>query len=113
MPFKYQTSDKSLSGPLNIGPYVGYRFEDYSSAIIPIFSAGYTTNIPVGLANGGGTVNRSGYSLAFGALFTINKGTGIQIGVMAGQDRLGTNALAPYPYEGKTWISLAVGAKIF
>ncbi|GAB5605823.1 hypothetical protein [Sideroxyarcus sp. TK5] len=113
VPFKYQLSDKSFGGSSTIGPYVGYRFQDNQGAVTPVVSAGWVNNIPVALANGGGTINRSGFSWAAGVIFSIDKGTGFQAGVLVGQDRLGSNAAAPYQYEGKYWLSLSVGYKFF
>ncbi|MDD2777099.1 MAG: hypothetical protein PHU06_14195 [Gallionella sp.] len=111
VPFKYQLSDKSFSGSTTIEPYIGYKFQDNRGSITPVFSAGLVSNIKVPLANGGGTVDRSGISLATGVIFSIDKGTGIQIGILFGQDRLGSNAAAPYQYEGKTWTSVSIGWK--
>lgn len=111
VPFKYQTTDKSFSGSSTLGTYVGYKFQDNSGSVTPILSAGIVPNIAVPLANGTGTVNRSGFSWAGGVIFSIDKGTGTQIGILVGQDRLGSNAAAPYVYEGKTWLSLSAGWK--
>lgn len=113
VPYKYQLHDKSFGSALSIGPYLGYRTEDRGSSITWVISAGYVNNIPVPLANNTGTVNRSGFSIAVGPIISINKGTGMEIGVLAGQDRLGSNAAAPYQYEGKTWVSIAIGFKFF
>lgn len=112
VPFKYQLSDKSFSGSTTIGTYVGYKLQDNRGSITPILSAGWVPNIAVPLATGG-SVNRSGFSWAGGVIFSIDKGTGTQIGILFGQDRLGSNAAAPYAYEGKTWMSLSIGYKFF
>jgi len=125
VPFKYQTHDKSFSGSTSIGPYLGYRIANDSTVSFKllqgtsttfVLSAGWVSNIAVATAPGvtpAGTVNSSGLSLATGFIFAVDKGTGIRVGVLAGQDRLGSNSTAPYPYEGKTWVSLAVGYKFF
>ena len=34
-------------------------------------------------------------------------------GDLLGQSKLGSNAVAPYAYEGKTWVSVSVGYKFF
>ena len=60
---------------------------------------------------GAWNANRSGFSVALGVIFSIDKGTGIQMGILVGQDRLGNSATAPYVYEGKTWLSMSVGFK--
>lgn len=111
VPFKYQLSDKSFSGSTTIGPYFGYKIQNSSGSITPVISAGWVGNIAVPLANGSGTVNRSGFTIAAGLIFSIDKGTGTQIGVLFGQDRLGSNAVAPYQYEGDTWFSMSIGFK--
>lgn len=111
VPFKYQLSDNSLSGATSLGPYAGYKFQDNRGSITPIFSALLVPNISVPQANGGASVNRSGFSFAGGIIFSIDKGTGTQIGLLLGQDRLGSNAAAPYAYEGKTWLSVSIGFK--
>ncbi len=111
VPYKYQLHDKSFGSALTIGPYVGYRFADQASSTTWVLTAGIVNNIPVPLANNTGTVNRSGFTLAVGWIFSINKGTGLEAGVLFGQDRLGSNAAAPYQYEGKTWASVAIGYK--
>jgi hypothetical protein len=113
VPYKYQLSDKSFGSALSIGPYLGYRSEDRGSSLVYLMSAGYVSNIPVPLADKSGTVNRSGFTVAVGVIATIDKGSGIQVGLIAGQDRLGSNSLAPYEYEGKTWLSIAIGFKFF
>jgi len=113
VPYKYQLSDKSFGSALSVGPYVGYRQDARGSSVTYVVSAGLVNNIPVELANGSGTVNRSGFSFATGVIFSIDKGTGMQIGLLVGQDRLGSNSAAPYAYEGKTWGSVAIGYKFF
>ena len=120
VPFKYQTSDKSFGGSTSIGPYLGYRIAPFKylngTSTTFIASAGYANNIAVPTAPGvapAGSVNRSGLSLAAGIIFAVDKGEGIQVGVLVGQDRLGSNATAPYAYEGKTWVSVAIGYKFF
>jgi hypothetical protein len=111
VPYKFQLHDKSISSALSLGPYVGYRTENGGTALAWVVSAGLINNIPVAQVNGTGSVNRSGFSLATGLIFSIKKGTGIEVGLLVGQDRLGSNSSAPYPYEGKTWVSVAVGYK--
>lgn len=111
VPFKYFSSDKSFSGSSTIGTYVGYKFQDNRGSFTPVLSAGWMPNISVPTANGGASVSRSGFSLATGVIFSVDKGTGLQLGVLVGQDRLGSNAVAPYQYEGKTWFSLSIGFK--
>jgi hypothetical protein len=113
VPYKYQFKDKSFGSALSVGPYVGYRQDTLGSSVTYIVSAGMVNNIPVALANGTGTVTRSGFSLAAGVVFSIDKGTGMQVGLLFGQDRLGSNAEAPYAYEGKTWGSVAIGYRFF
>lgn len=113
IPYKYQLSDKSFGSALSVGPYFGFRQADQAGSITYVLSAGLVNNIPVALANNAGTVIRSGFTLATGMIFSIDKGTGIQVGVLVGQDNLGTNTAAPYAYEGKPWVSIAVGYKFF
>ena len=121
VPFKYQLSDQSLSSSTTIGPYLGYRIADWAemtagTSTTLVGSIGLVNNIPVPTAPGvtpAGSVNRSGLSTAFGVVFSVDKGTGIQVGLLLGQDRLGSNAVAPYAYEGKTWVSVSVGYKFF
>lgn len=113
VPYKYQLYDKSFGSALSVGPYLGYRQEDRGSSVTYVVSAGLVNNIPVPLADNTGTVNRSGFSIAAGGILSIDKGSGIQVGVLVGQDRLGKNAAATYVYEGKTWVSVAVGYKFF
>lgn len=121
IPFKYHPSDKSFGGSASIGPYVGYRISPYISGLYGtsatwIASAGWTSSIAVPTAPNvtpAGSVNRSGFSFSTGLIFSVDKGEGIQVGILAGQDRMGSNAIAPYSYEGKTWISMAVGYKFF
>jgi hypothetical protein len=111
VPFKYYSSDKSFTGASTIGTYIGYKFQDNRGSFTPILSVGWVPSIKVPLSNGTGTVDRSGLSLATGVIFSVDKGTGIQLGVLAGQDRLGNNAAAPYAQEGKWWLSISVGFK--
>ncbi len=113
IPYKYQLSDKSFGSALSVGPYFGFRLADQAGSITYVLSAGFVNNIPVALANSSGTENRSGFTLATGMIFSIDKGTGMQIGVLVGQDNLGTNTAAPYAYEGKPWVSIAIGYKFF
>ncbi|MBI3713577.1 MAG: hypothetical protein HY253_11550 [Burkholderiales bacterium] len=125
LPFKYQFSDKTFTNATTIGPYLGYgvnsNWGDFmgGTSTTLVFSAGWVNNIDVPLLKAAdakestGTVNRSGFTTAVGIVFSVDKGTGMQFGVFAGQDRLGRNTLAPYKYEGKWWLSGMVGYKFF
>jgi hypothetical protein len=113
VPFKYQTSDKSFSGSTSIGPYVGYRFQSNSGSVTPVISAGWVSNIPVSTGTGTQTTSASGFSWSAGVIFSVDKGSRIQFGVLAGQDRVGSSAPNPYKYEGDTWLSMAIGYKVF
>lgn len=130
LPFKYQFYDKTFTNATTIGPYLGYGITSNwgdmmgGTSTTVVFSAGWVNNIDVPLlkatdgkeSNGkesNGSVNRSGFTAAVGLVFSVDKGTGMQFGIFAGQDRLGRNALAPYKYEGKWWLSGMVGYKFF
>jgi hypothetical protein len=128
VPFKFHTVDKSITGSTTIGPYIGYRSANFGSfsgttagilngtSTTFVLSVGWVDNISVPTAPGvnpPGTVDRSGVSMAIGVIFSVDKGSGTQVGLLVGQDRLGSNAIAPYKYEGQTWVSFAIGYKFF
>lgn len=112
VPFKFRTKDDSLSGEATVGAYAGYGWDmpklNYI-VVTPFLSAGIT-QVSVSSVNDAGNVestNKSGFTLAGG--FLIQNWGGVNIGIVAGEDRIGDKA---WEYEGDTWYSLSVGWKL-
>ena len=119
VPFKYQTHDHSLQQGVTIGGYLGVQLPfgldglesnyDFTFTLL-IFAGGSWATLSQTQTNGSTqttTNNQLGISYGVGTLFTINNS--YQLGVIVGWDRLGSNASPPSPYEGKAWVSFAIG----
>ena len=109
VPFKYRTNDKSISGEVAVGYYVGVTWEwGREIGVTPIISAGIsqisvaeTTETTEAELK---TKNRTGFTWAAG--FLISNWDGVNIGLVYGQDRLGDTT---WEHEGEGWLSLSVG----
>lgn len=115
VPFKYRTNDKSISGEVAVGYYVGITWEwGREAGVTPIVSAGLSqisvadvTNATDATDSTGEklkTENRTGFTWAAG--FLISNWDGVNIGLIYGQDRLGD---PEWEHEGEGWLSLSIG----
>ncbi|HET7765741.1 MAG TPA: hypothetical protein VFK92_11695 [Burkholderiales bacterium] len=115
VPFKYQTHDHSLQPGVTLGGYLGLQWpfwgldSDYNFTVTPlVFAGGSWATTPQSQPNGSASnSNQLGISYGAGAFVTLNNV--YQLGLIAGWDRLGSNASPPSPYEGKAWVSFAIG----
>lgn len=116
VPFKYRLDDKSIGGDATVGYYAGWGWDtnffgasEKYVTFTPFLSAGLT-QVSVSELDGGGNAteeSKSGISWAAGLL--INNWDSINIGVVYGQDRIGSQDWA---HEGEGWFSLSVGWEI-
>lgn len=108
VPFKYMRDAEAMVNSTSYQLYLGYRRDANGDGEGPFLSAGVSSaDIPTGA---GTATSKQGISYGWGWLFEIKKGSGIQLMVMAGQDRFGANS--GYNYEGGVWYSLSLGFKL-
>jgi hypothetical protein len=114
VPFKWQTSDKSLGGSTSIGAYVGFQtgtsIGGYGFNMIPLISLGLTNLTVQNQTNSSDTSTVTGFTAALGLGFSVSKSqSSLQGGLVCGQDRAGTSTPTPYKYEGEWWCSIELG----
>jgi hypothetical protein len=117
VPFKFQLHDHSLQQGVTLGGYLGFQTpfpagrwdHPYNFTWTPLlFAGGSWASAAQTQPNGSATnSNQLGISYGAGTFFTINNS--YQLGVILGWDRLGSNASPAYKYEGKPWLSFAIG----
>jgi opacity protein-like surface antigen len=116
VPFKYRTSDDSISGEATVGYYAGWGWDtnffgasDRYVTFTPFLSAGLTqvavTTVDENQETS--TDNKSGFSWATGIL--INNWDSVNIGVVYGEDRIGDKE---WEHEGDGWLSISIGWEI-
>jgi len=114
VPFKYRSDDKSISGEVAVGYYIGYAvplnwISDKLKTVsfTPIASIG-VSQISVAETTGTNneikTENRTGFTWAVG--FLLNNWDGVNVGLVYGQDRIGDST---WEHEGKPWYSVSIG----
>jgi hypothetical protein len=105
VPFKYQKGFKTLANSTSYQMYLGYRRDTNGTSEGPFVSAGLASaDIPTGA---GTSSSKQGISYGLGWIFEIKKGSGIQLMLMTGWDRFGSDS--GYQYEGNQWYSLSLG----
>ncbi|HVY04675.1 MAG TPA: hypothetical protein VHB46_01740 [Burkholderiales bacterium] len=111
VPFKMRFKDKSLTGEVGLGGYMGYEFQAYGVSLIPAVHAGLSI-VTVGgdsseANNVNDTTNKPAFTWGGGLIF--KPGENFQAGVILGRDQIGGSVGRDWKYEGKWWISIAIG----
>jgi hypothetical protein len=116
VPFKFHATDHNTTAGTTIGGYVGYQWYKMASdiSIAPIVSGGLalvpqkaaTIETKADTPPADGTT-LTGVSAALGLIGTAHND--FQFGLLVGWDWVGKDK--NYKYEGKPWISFAVGYK--
>ncbi len=113
--FNGSTIGRVFSTDISVGPFFGYRFaigKRYNNWLNIGGFAGpsliqftETTNTGQG-SSSTSTDNYAGFTYGMGCVAQIEK---YQIGLILGRDIIGGNKQDDWPYDNKTWLSLALG----
>ncbi len=107
VPFKFRTTDHSITGDATIGAYLGRTWYLAGATFTPILSAGISQIAVSNPQDNTKTDTRTGFTVAPGLIWTIKEN--FQIGALVGWDYIGSNGEQPWKYNGKTWLSFAIG----
>lgn len=115
VPFKFRLgSDSKLISSSTIAPYVGYRFKGLQGAsmeAIPIISAGLGI-IPVNNPVTDETETKTGLSTSVGFIFTSEKSSSFNAGILIGKDFLDRADRIKDPGVSKPWVSIWLGVAV-
>jgi hypothetical protein len=123
LPYKFYTTDKSMTSNATVGPYLGRRSTLLGLSYTWAFSLGLTQVSGNALdANGKSVLDANGVAkqtplaaltVAGGLIFDINKGAAgsapFTAGVFYGQDRVGDDNAAAYSRSGQPWFAVQLG----
>jgi hypothetical protein len=112
LPFKYRPGDQTIHNNVTVGPYMGARVETGGIGWTYAVSAGVTQTkvTSVDADNKPTETNVSGFTLAAGLLFDVNKSAKpFKTGVFIGADRYSKLNGVKVTGSGKPWIALQIG----
>jgi hypothetical protein len=108
IPYKFHTSDQSLTGEATLGGFAGYQLTWPGVAISTVISAGVGVVNLTKQENGTSTTNNApSFTAAGGFIISLTKSNLFQIGLLCGLDWAGEGK--QYKYEGKPWIAFSFG----
>ena len=110
-PFKMRFKDKSLTGEAALGGYLGYEYRVYGVSVTPAVHAGLSMVTIGGDASASKNINDTTSTPAFtwGFALIMKPGENYQAGIVLGKDRIGGTDGAAWNYEGRWWLSIAIG----
>lgn len=110
-PFKMRFKDKSLTGEAALGGYIGYEWRPFGISFTPAVHAGLSVVTVGGDGAAAQNVNDTTSKPAFtwGFALIMKPGENYQAGIILGKDRIGGSDGASWQYEGKWWLSVAIG----
>jgi hypothetical protein len=112
LPYKYRPGDQTSQNNVTVGPYLGARVDTGGVGWTYAVSAGLTQTkvTSVDADNKPNETNVSGFTLAVGLLFDVNKSIKpFKTGVFIGADRYSKLKGEKVQGSGKLWIALQIG----